>query len=475
MLASGSLLLPVGIMASTPMSVGADAPTTLQTSSSSLCAAELEEERDVNCDEIDQPQPTVIDHSDEMEKSEEIEEDLPPEPTEPPTPDNIKPAETVGHAVKALGGGAPPQLTIVKQTDPATDAMFDFTSDSEEIGDFSLSGGGGSETFTGLSESTVRITEDVTEGWEFEDVICVGAFDWSQEGGTATISVELHRDDDVTCTFTNIKKEVPPPPKKTKITGFKFHDKNGDGHFDDSERKLPGWTMTLFQKDGEHDWQELDSVETDEEGNFAFTELEVGDFKVCETQKAGWINTAPGDGSLCRSGTTMPHEPLVFKFGNKKKEIPPTPPVPPAPPTPPTPPTPPAPPAPTPPQPQVLGAMTFKSGELVDTGVGAAANIVVGGAIASALALLHLLRPRRVRQTIDTQKDRGISPRLLLHRISRIKLLANLSFARLPGRSLRYSQGFLSSRFSSFSRLGSRFLGISKFTNHNDGSDQQGQ
>ncbi len=77
------------------------------------------------------------------------------------------------------------------------------------------------------------------------------------------------------------------------ITIHKYYDDNGDGEFDEGDWVLPGWQVSIWN---EHYQYEGPGPITDIEGKFVFSNLQLGDYDVCEFFPAGenWINTQPG-------------------------------------------------------------------------------------------------------------------------------------------------------------------------------------
>lgn len=81
------------------------------------------------------------------------------------------------------------------------------------------------------------------------------------------------------------------------ISGRKVHDQNANG-VDDDESGLSGWTIQLFQ--GE---TFIGDEETGEGGSYSFSDLEAGEYVVCEVLVDGWTQTSPGG---CHSVTVGP-------------------------------------------------------------------------------------------------------------------------------------------------------------------------
>jgi uncharacterized repeat protein (TIGR01451 family) len=91
------------------------------------------------------------------------------------------------------------------------------------------------------------------------------------------------------------------------ISGFKWHDLNGNGEWDEGEPPLEGWTIYLdLNNNGRLDDGEPFTV-TAADGSYAFTGLPEGTYTVAEVMQDGWQQTFPnGAGSsslLSASGT----------------------------------------------------------------------------------------------------------------------------------------------------------------------------
>jgi hypothetical protein len=79
-------------------------------------------------------------------------------------------------------------------------------------------------------------------------------------------------------------------------SGTKFSDPDGDGDLTDGVG-LPDWTINLYLDEGDGvpgaGDTLADSVMTDADGNYAFTDLGPGTYFVCEASMAGWVQTYP--------------------------------------------------------------------------------------------------------------------------------------------------------------------------------------
>ncbi|MEZ6062945.1 MAG: SdrD B-like domain-containing protein [Planctomycetaceae bacterium] len=81
-----------------------------------------------------------------------------------------------------------------------------------------------------------------------------------------------------------------------QIHGTVYHDVNADGIRQQDEGGLPNWTVFLDQnQNGALDAGE-DSVQTDNEGDFQFTGLAAGDYRVVEIVRPDWTATNPATG-----------------------------------------------------------------------------------------------------------------------------------------------------------------------------------
>ena len=69
------------------------------------------------------------------------------------------------------------------------------------------------------------------------------------------------------------------------ILGEKYDDLNGNGHQDAGESGLPGWTIQLQHTNG----QVIASTVTDSQGNYSFTKLGPGTYRVREVAQNGWL------------------------------------------------------------------------------------------------------------------------------------------------------------------------------------------
>ena len=73
------------------------------------------------------------------------------------------------------------------------------------------------------------------------------------------------------------------------ISGFKWHDQNGDGVWDPGEPGLPDWKINLSGDASSFTY-------TASDGSYIFEDLLEGNYQVTETLEIGWIRTYPASG-----------------------------------------------------------------------------------------------------------------------------------------------------------------------------------
>ncbi|MEM2152391.1 MAG: SdrD B-like domain-containing protein [Candidatus Bathyarchaeia archaeon] len=71
-----------------------------------------------------------------------------------------------------------------------------------------------------------------------------------------------------------------------KICGYKFHDVNGNGVWDEGELGLEGWTIELWLSE-----EKIGETTTDSSGFYCFDNLDAGEYIVKEASKAYWKST----------------------------------------------------------------------------------------------------------------------------------------------------------------------------------------
>lgn len=218
----------------------------------------------------------------------------------------------LGHSYscKIINDDIAPKLTIIKDSHPNSIQVFNFTIEGDDFDkNFQLNDNGTSfpvdndKTFY-LDKGEYTVTEAATDGWYLDSIYCWGTReDVDLENGS--VSVDLKLGDEVICKFVN--------KKFGQIKGFKYEDVNKNGHWDEDESKLSGWTITLDKLNSE---DEQVSTVTDQNGRYKFEGLKPGLYKVCEVQQDGWVQTAPDTDDGCEKNWIFPGDTDFVKFGN---------------------------------------------------------------------------------------------------------------------------------------------------------------
>jgi protocatechuate 3,4-dioxygenase beta subunit len=157
-----------------------------------------------------------------------------------------------------------------------------------------VTGAGGAYSFTGLVSGTYRIREVGQAGW-IQTTVNPG--DVTVVSGTNSTGNN----------FGNFQLGA--------ISGQKFHDLDGDGAKDAGEAGLANWTIQLDKNgDGTVDA----TTTTNATGNYSFTGLTAGVYRIREVNQPGWIQTTvnPADVTVV-SGTNSTGN----NFGNKRRQI----------------------------------------------------------------------------------------------------------------------------------------------------------
>ena len=209
------------------------------------------------------------------------------------------------------------ELKIVKDAKPNSSQVFDFTTNFSITAtgskNFSLvdngSGQGNSMEFS-LMPGDYSVTEKSLENWNLKNIVCSDTEEWNVHKNTVRVS--LHAGDEVVCKFTNVKEHE----HEGVVKGVKFNDLNGDGQRQENEPLLSSWTIQLFTRSGDDGNHTLSlnvvkkdsvtpiaSTQTDENGAYQFKNLKPGDYKVCEVQQDGWVQTAPSTNGGCHNFT----------------------------------------------------------------------------------------------------------------------------------------------------------------------------
>ncbi|MFZ1075668.1 MAG: SdrD B-like domain-containing protein [Minisyncoccia bacterium] len=155
----------------------------------------------------------------------------------------------------------------------------------------------GAYRFTGLAAGTYHVREVQQTGWTstYPSKIAI-----SDTYDIALAAGQIAKNKN----FGNFKLGT--------ISGEKYNDKNGNGHKDNGEGGLAGWTIQLKKPDGS-----TISTVTDANGNYSFANLGPGVYKLSEVSQAGWRQTDHPGPVLIYSGAVSKHD----DFGNTQKAI----------------------------------------------------------------------------------------------------------------------------------------------------------
>ncbi|MGQ9718574.1 MAG: SdrD B-like domain-containing protein [Nitrososphaerales archaeon] len=151
--------------------------------------------------------------------------------------------------------------------------------------------------FTGLEAGSYKVKEILTDGWKNTtlieiEVVLPGS---SISGNVSDVD------------FGNFELGVK--------GGYKWEDLNGDGKWDVGEHGLKNWEIKLY-KWIEGTWVYQSSEFTDQNGNYTFTGLTAGKYKVEEELQDGWIQTYPKEPPYYEFTVISGFRDLDNNFGN---------------------------------------------------------------------------------------------------------------------------------------------------------------
>jgi len=111
---------------------------------------------------------------------------------------------------------------------------------------------------------------------------------------------------------------VIPSANNGKISGYKFHDSNGNAKWDTSESGLSGWEIFL-DTNGNKVWNSSEpKTTTNSSGYYEFTGLAAGSYTITEVQQSGWYQTFPGDEGRYTESLGAGGNLTNKNFGNKQ-------------------------------------------------------------------------------------------------------------------------------------------------------------
>jgi len=193
---------------------------------------------------------------------------------------------------------------------------FDFTVDASDDsfdGEFGLFGGEDASR-NDILPGSYTFTEGTESGWTLNSIEC------SAEGGStfsttsSSVTITFEEGDDVQCTFNNNIVN----PDLGSIHGIKYDW--------DTENRLPGWTIELYQ--GEELIDTAVTMEDDEQtdenelGMYWFENLEDGTYTVCEVLQEGWTQILPDTEDGCHEVEIVEEvKKLVKKYKKDPKRV----------------------------------------------------------------------------------------------------------------------------------------------------------
>ena len=136
--------------------------------------------------------------------------------------------------------------------------------------DSTLTDAGGNYTFNNVGPGTYTVSEQLQAGWEQTLPALPGTYTITTQSGQNVTGEN----------FGNFQL--------VSISGMKFHDLDGDGVKDPSELGLSNWRIRLFENS-----ILIDSVLTDVNGNYTFSNVGGGTYTISELVQTGWTQTLP--------------------------------------------------------------------------------------------------------------------------------------------------------------------------------------
>ena len=159
-------------------------------------------------------------------------------------------------------------IIVEKTTDPANDPT-EFSFSSQELGEFTLTGGG-AQSFTDLGPGAYGVSEATVDGWTLDSATC--------NDGSTIDAIDLEAGETVTCTFNNVLDDA--------AVGTIIIAKTTD----------PTSSGTRFEFDGDLGTFSLAGGETHEAAD-----LPVGSYSVAEATPPGWDLAS----ATCTDGSTV--------------------------------------------------------------------------------------------------------------------------------------------------------------------------
>ena len=168
-----------------------------------------------------------------------------------------------------------------------------------------------SMSFT-VTPGSYKVKEEVPGSWSLASITCstaAGVVDLAK----ASVTISVAAGSQITCTFANQERSA----LRVRV----YHDKDGDGHRDGGEKRLKGWTISLYNAAG----AKVARDKSDGDGSVRFSSLRPGAYTVCEQLREGWFNSQPGtllpafDNQPCYQLTIAPAQTWTAWFGNHQE------------------------------------------------------------------------------------------------------------------------------------------------------------
>jgi alpha-L-arabinofuranosidase len=165
-----------------------------------------------------------------------------------------------------------------------------------------------SRAFT-VAPGAYSVTESIPSTWRLTAILCTPSANGVVDLARARVTLNVAGGDDVNCTFVNLRDAA----IQTRV----YHDLNVNGARNSGEAYLSGWTITVYNDQG----QSAGAQTTNKYGKANFNYLLPGQYIVCETLMAAWSNSQPGVldanfGQPCYAFTAGPGQTVTLWYGN---------------------------------------------------------------------------------------------------------------------------------------------------------------